>query len=407
MIDYPPQDGDALWAALGRKPELSPWGLIRELLRRQLPVILVAGLLAVLWFIPGSVGPRLVGLAIDRSAAGWTDPGLLAAAGLLFLAVLVGGFFGTVMGVYTQRNRLIMRFHVDEILVRAAMKHDPDEVDQKVRGDIVTGATSDAGTLAGLAGGTAHALGAAVAYVTVTIVVLRASVPLGLLVVIAAPFMYFAVRPLLRPTTRRQAAERAATGRLTAVASDIAAGVRVLRGVGGESSFENAYRDQSTLTREAGEAAGRWQALIRMSSVLAAGVLLSALAWLGVEMVLAGSLSVGALIALFGYATFLTWPIDTLFGFGQVLVRAQVAATRVARVVRAAHASGASSSSAAPDSETPRKSEARELEVHESGAQAALALGGLTFRRGELTGLVLRACTVRTPSSSGCPMTSS
>ena len=388
MIDYPPQDGDALWAALGRKPKLSPWGLIRELLRRQLPVILVAGLLAVLWFIPGSVGPRLVGLAIDRSAAGWTYPGLLAAAGLLFLAVLVGGFFGTVMGVYTQRNRLIMRFHVDEILVRAATKHDPDEVDQKVRGDIVTGATSDAGTLAGLAGGTAHALGAAVAYVTVTIVVLRASVPLGLLVVIAAPFMYFAVRPLLRPTTRRQAAERAATGRLTAIASDIAAGVRVLRGVGGESSFEDAYRDQSTLTREAGEAAGRWQALIRMSSVLAAGVLLSALAWLGVEMVLAGSLSVGALIALFGYATFLTWPIDTLFGFGQVLVRAQVAAARVARVVRAAHASGASSSSAAPDSETPRKLEARELEVHESGAQAELALGGLTFRRGELTGLV-------------------
>lgn len=36
------------------------------------------------------------------------------------------------------------------------------------------------------------------------------------LVIVAAPLMYVAVRPLLRPTTRRQAAERAETGRLTA-----------------------------------------------------------------------------------------------------------------------------------------------------------------------------------------------
>lgn len=312
MIDYPPRDGEDLWAALGRTQELSAWGLIRELLRRQLSVILVAALLAILWFVPGSVGPRLVGIAIDRSSDGWTDPGLLAAAGLLFLAVLVGGFFGTVMGVYTQRNRLIMRFHVDELLVRAAMRHDPHQVDQKVRGDIVTGATSDAGTLAGLAGGAAHAAGALVAYITVTIVVLRASLPLGILVVVAAPLMYVAVRPLLRPTTRRQAAERAETGRLTAIAGDIAAGIRVLRGVGGEAAFDDAYRSQSVRAGEAGEAAGRWQALIRTSSVLSAGVLLVALAWLGVDLVRTGSLSVGALIALFGYATFLTWPIDTL-----------------------------------------------------------------------------------------------
>lgn len=137
------------------------------------------------------------------------------------------------------------------------------------------------------------------------------------LVIVAAPLMYVPVHPLLRPTTRRQAAERAETGRLTAIAGDIAAGIRVLRGVGGEVAFSDTYRTQSTRAREAGEAAGRWQALIRTSSVLSAGVLLVALAWLGVDLVRAGSLSVGALIALFGYATFLTWPIDTLFGFGQ------------------------------------------------------------------------------------------
>ena len=58
--------------------------------------------------------------------------------------------------------------------------------------------------------------------------------------------------PLLRPLHRRQQIERARNSDLTSMATDIVAGLRILRGIGGERTFGRNYDRQSQLARQAG-----------------------------------------------------------------------------------------------------------------------------------------------------------
>ena len=91
-----------------------------------------------------------------------------------------------------------------------------------------------------------------VAYLVVAFIVLSTSVELGVLLLIAAPVLVGAAFPLLRPLHRRQQIERGRNSDLTSMATDIVAGLRILRGIGGERTFGRNYAAQSQLARQAG-----------------------------------------------------------------------------------------------------------------------------------------------------------
>jgi ABC-type bacteriocin/lantibiotic exporter with double-glycine peptidase domain len=134
--------------------------------------------------------------------------------------------------------------------------------------------------------------------------------------------------PLLRPLHRRQAVERARNSELTSMATDIVAGLRILRGIGGESTFGRNYAGQSQRTREAGVSAGIWQAAIEAIGVLFSGCFLVLLMWVGTREVLAGDLTIGQLISFLGYGLFMVGPIRTFFEFAQKVTRALVSARK-------------------------------------------------------------------------------
>jgi ABC-type bacteriocin/lantibiotic exporter with double-glycine peptidase domain len=138
--------------------------------------------------------------------------------------------------------------------------------------------------------------------------------------------------PLLRPLQRRQETERTRSSELTSLATDIVAGLRILRGIGGEETFARNYTTQSQRTRAAGLAAGRWQAAVDSASVLFSGLFLVVLTWLGSRQVAAGQLSVGELVSFFGYAVFMVWPIQVFFMSAQKWVRALVSARKAIAV---------------------------------------------------------------------------
>ena len=80
--------------------------------------------------------------------------------------------------------------------------------------------------------------------------------------------------PLLKPLHRRQAVERVRNSDLTSLATDIVAGLRILRGIGGERTFGSNYAAQSQLARQAGQSGrhlagrdrGRRGAVLRRAS---------------------------------------------------------------------------------------------------------------------------------------------
>ena len=72
--------------------------------------------------------------------------------------------------------------------------------------------------------------GALIAYLVIAGLVLSTSVKLGIVVLVTAPLIVLFAMPLLRPLQRREEIERTRTSELTSMATDIVAGLRILRG---------------------------------------------------------------------------------------------------------------------------------------------------------------------------------
>jgi ABC-type multidrug transport system fused ATPase/permease subunit len=152
-------------------------------------------------------------------------------------------------------------------------------------------------------------------------------------VLIGVPVLASLTTPLMRPLHTTQAAQREAAGRLAALGSDTVAGLRILRGVGGEDVFLNNYRRQSNLVRLAGNRIASPQAGLESGQVLLPAILTAVVTYLGAQDVMHGTLQPGQLVAFFGYATFLTTPLRTAIEYVISTTRAYVGAGRVLRIL--------------------------------------------------------------------------
>jgi ABC-type multidrug transport system fused ATPase/permease subunit len=170
--------------------------------------------------------------------------------------------------------------------------------------------------------------------IVVAIILLTASVKLGLVVVLGVPIAFAITSLLVRPLHHRQTAYRHQQGELTGRAVDIVSGLRVLRGIGGESVFSERFRGESQKLRHTGVHAARIDSMLEAMEVLVPGLFTALVTWLGARFALAGEITVGELVSFYGYAAFLIVPLRT---FGEAMdkfTRGHVAASRVLKVLR-------------------------------------------------------------------------
>jgi ABC-type multidrug transport system fused ATPase/permease subunit len=311
------------------EPDLrSPARFLLWMMRQQADVIAGATLVGVLWQLPLTVGPWIVGRAVDRGILAGSADATLRWSGLLLVVTVVGAVFGIVMHTLVVRSWLISLYGTTLMVTRKAAQLGHVLPRRTPTGEVLSVAASDADEFGGLTEITARALSQLVAYLGVATIVLVTSPTLGLLVLAAAPVLVGVALPLLRPLHRRQESERQRSSTLTSLATDIVAGLRILRGIGGEATFGRGYARQSQLTREAGVAAGIWQAAIEAVGVLMSGCFLVLLMYVGTRAVDSGDLSVGQLVSFLGYGLFMVGPIQTFFEFAQKLTRALVSARK-------------------------------------------------------------------------------
>jgi ABC-type multidrug transport system fused ATPase/permease subunit len=81
-----------------------------------------------------------------------------------------------------------------------------------------------------------------VAYLVIAALLLAVSAPLAAVVLVGVPALAVLVGPLLRRLHRIQRGYRDRQGGLTARFADLAAGLRVLNGLGGKDLFADRYR---------------------------------------------------------------------------------------------------------------------------------------------------------------------
>jgi ABC-type multidrug transport system fused ATPase/permease subunit len=206
----------------------------------------------------------------------------------------------------------------------------------------------------------------------VAALLLRTSTTPGLLVVAGVPLLSAGVGPLLRPLHRRRARHRELVGQLTTVGADTVSGLRVLRGIGGEAVFSSRYAAASQEVRAAGLAVAKVQSLLDAAEVALPGIFVVAVTWLGARLAVAGQVSVGELIAFYGYAAFLVLPVRTVTEAADKFTRALVGARRAVEVL-------------ALQPELVSGSSAEEPPV---GAALADGQSGLVVEAGQLTAVV-------------------
>ncbi|HEX4687431.1 MAG TPA: ABC transporter ATP-binding protein [Nocardioides sp.] len=332
MRDFPPEI-TTFYSAAGRKPgpapdTSSPGAFLRWFMRFQWPVIALSTLFAVLWQLPLTVGPLLFGKAVDNGIVPHSMSGTLEWAGLLLLVTLIGALFGIAGHTLIVRSWLIGLYGTMKMVTRKVVQMGHVLPRRTPTGEVLSVASSDSDEFGALTEILARAASQVVAYLVVAFIVLSISPELGILILLAAPVLVSAAMPLLKPLHRRQQVERGRNSDLTSMATDIVAGLRILRGVGGERTFGRNYGAQSQLAREAGVSAGIWQAAIEAVGVLFSGVFIVLLVWLGTHEVINGDLSIGQLISFLGYALFMIYPIQTFFELAQKLTRAMVSARK-------------------------------------------------------------------------------
>ena len=121
-------------------------------------------------------------------------------------------------------------------------------------GEVVAVSTGDVEKIGWFVESVSRFTAAAVTLVLVCVGLVVYQPALGVVVAVGVPLLALAVLPLLPRATRRADVQREKAGRATELASDTVAGLRVLRGIGGEELFLDRYRRASQEVRQRGRA---------------------------------------------------------------------------------------------------------------------------------------------------------
>jgi ABC-type multidrug transport system fused ATPase/permease subunit len=353
-------------------PDLrSPARFLLWVARRQLGTLALGVVYGIVWMAALALVPALVGRAIDAGVAGGDIGGLLRWSGLILAAGLIGAAAGILRHRAAVTNWLAATYRVQQLLVRHAGRLGGSLPRRVPTGEVAAVGAHDAERIGGAVDILARLAGALVSFVVVAVLMLRTSTTLGLVVVAGVPLLSAAVGPLLRPLHQRRARHRELVGALTTVGADTVSGLRVLRGIGGEEAFARRYAVASQDVRAAGVAAARVQSLLDAAEVALPGVFVVVVTWLGARLAVGGRISVGDLVAFYGYAAFLLLPVRTVSEAADKITRALVAARRTVEVL-SLQPELASGSAAEPP----------------PGSPLVDGQSGLVVRSGELTAVV-------------------
>ncbi len=176
-------------------------------------------------------------------------------------------------------------------------------------------------------------IGAIVSFIFVAILLITSSPTLGLMVVIGVPLLGLAIAPVIKPLQARESVQREKLSRSSNLAADTVAGLRILRGIGGEEAFLTRFRAASQEVRAAAVRTARMRSVLDGLQTILPGALIVGVIWAGGSLVAEGNLKVGQLLAFYGYSSFLMIPLHILTESAQRITSATVAARRVIRLL--------------------------------------------------------------------------
>ncbi|GAA2477332.1 ABC transporter ATP-binding protein [Streptomyces longisporus] len=285
-----------------------------------------------LHFASVSALPFCVGMAI-QAVVERSGTRLALAGALLALAGLGTALGDTFLHRAAVTNWITAAARVQQLLARKAAVLGSALTRRVAAGEVVAVSTGDVEKIGWFVEAVSRFTAAALTVVLVCVALLVYQPALGVVVAAGLPLLAIAVLPLLPRATRRADLQREKAGRATELASDTVAGLRVLRGIGGEELFLDRYRRASQEVRHAAVRSARMWSLISAIQVLLPGLLMVVVVWYGVHLAGQGRITVGELVTVYSSVMVLTYPLRHFEEIAMAYSFSRPSAKRAARVL--------------------------------------------------------------------------
>ncbi|HEX2145152.1 MAG TPA: ABC transporter ATP-binding protein [Glycomyces sp.] len=348
------------------RPPTTPWRLFGWLAGRRkghAAAVLISAVFS-LGLVP--VMPIFLTGAVDDGIRG-RDWGALAAwAGALALAGSVAAVSIVIHHRLTVWWRQDAEYRVLQLATRKTGRLGAGLRRRTTTGAVVSVGITDVNAIGRAVESLAPTMGCWAGITAVAILLFDMSAVLGITVFAGVIAVAAVTGPLLRRLQSRYRTYREDVGAITGRAADIVAGLRVLRGVGGEDRFNAAYRRDSQRLKRSGFGLASPGAWIDAVSEGAPAILLGAVVWISARLVASGDITVGEMVAAFGYTAALLMPVRWLMGTAMTLIQGRVACGKVCELL------------VLPEREAPRDplpGPAPGADLHDSGSGLTLAPG--------------------------------
>lgn len=285
----------------------------------------------ILTMLARSFVPIVTGIAIDQGILKRDQHALLVWGAVMFGLVVFQAVTTTLQERCDFATNIGTSYRVMQLVGTRSAELGATLRKRVSTGEVVNLGIGDITPIGQALAATSRGLGGVAAIVGVAVIMLISAWQLALTVLIGVPALVWLLTRILTPVRRKQRAVRQRQGELAAVAVDIAGGLRVLRGIGGEEHYAQRFRDKSQSVRHASVEAAGLQARAAAARTILNGLFSTAVVWLGAHLVLSGELQVGQLVAFYGYAVFLATPLRWMTDSIEYLAQGQVSAERVSR----------------------------------------------------------------------------
>lgn len=307
--------------------------VLRESVGSQRGRVALSALLGSGHQIGEALVPALIGVVIDRAVTR-SDTGAL----VLWLAVLAVVYTGLALsfrfGARAGELAAVQAEHTLRVaLVRRVLHPGGGAEEGRLPGALANVATEDAKRVGAVNMALMSGISALVGIATCAVVLLRISVTLGLVVLLGTPVLMWLGHLLSKPLETRSETEQERAAHAAAVAADLVTGLRVLKGIGGESTAIDRYRTTSRDSLRATLRAARAQAFQNGMVLALTGCLIAAVALVGGRLAAQGSISLGQLVSAVGLALFLIGPLEVLAWVNAELAQGRASAARIAEVL--------------------------------------------------------------------------
>ncbi|MFB7262444.1 ABC transporter transmembrane domain-containing protein [Streptomyces nojiriensis] len=316
-----------------REPSRNQLGdLVRELSRHERRPLILFAVLALAGAAAEATVPLLVGASL--SAALDSGSGRLVATLLGLGAVLAFGIFANVT-----RNAIAARMKVRNAMqVRTSISEKAARAPREMaasshQAQVATVVSYDVDRVTNFPIARIKLGASIIGMAVVATYLLWISPWVTLLILGGVPTFMWLTKKIAEPLEERQERHRELLGKVVELSSDIALGLRILRGIGAQNVMRKRFEKASLDTEQAGVKVAQTEALLFVSGNLLPGILLTGVVALGGHLAASGAIAATDLVTFYAASAYLVLPVSTAAGYNGLRSSARVAAKNIAEII--------------------------------------------------------------------------